>query len=53
MSKVVKGGGHSFLALDVYNASNAIANTKPEEKNRTTVVESSKVVGSMGGATFI
>ncbi|MFW1800780.1 hypothetical protein ACG9YX_12200 [Acinetobacter nematophilus] len=49
MSKVVKGGGHLFLALDVYNASNAIANAKPEEKTRTTVVESSKIVGGLAG----
>lgn len=52
MSKVVKGGGHLFLALDVYNASNTIANAKPEEKTRTTVVETSKIVGSMGGAAL-
>jgi hypothetical protein len=32
MSKAVKGGGYLFLALDVYNASNTIANAKPEEK---------------------
>ncbi|WP_228270238.1 hypothetical protein [Acinetobacter bereziniae] len=48
MSKAVKGGGYLFLALDVYNASNTIANAKPEEKTRTTVVETSKIVGSMG-----
>ncbi|MFT0693485.1 hypothetical protein ACDX34_05055 [Acinetobacter bereziniae] len=49
MSKVVKGGGHLFLALDVYNASNTIANAKPEEKTRTTVVETSKIVGGLTG----
>ena len=52
MSKAVKGGGYLFLALDVYNASNTIANAKPEEKTRTTVVETSKIVGSMGGAAL-
>ncbi|MBJ8426804.1 MULTISPECIES: hypothetical protein [Acinetobacter] len=52
MSKAAKGGGYLFLALDVYNASNTIANAKPEEKTRTTVVETSKIVGSMGGAAL-
>lgn len=51
VSKSIKGGGYLFLALDIYNAGDAIANAKPEEKTRTTVVESSKVAGGMiGGA---
>ncbi|MEQ1309111.1 hypothetical protein [Acinetobacter bereziniae] len=53
MSKAVKGGGYLFLALDVYNASNTIANAKPEEKTRTTVVETSKIVGGLGAGTVV
>nr|WP_174505656.1 hypothetical protein [Acinetobacter sp. Marseille-Q1620] len=49
MSKVVKGGGYLFLALDIYNAGDAIANAKPGEKARTTVVETSKIAGGMAG----
>lgn len=52
MSKSIKGGGYLFLALDIYNAGDAIANAKPEEKTRTTVVETSKIVGGMGGAAL-
>ncbi|WP_445116133.1 hypothetical protein [Acinetobacter sp. WZC-1] len=52
MSKVVKGGGYLFLALDIYNAGDAIAHAKPGEKARTTVVESSKIVGGLGGAAL-
>lgn len=32
VSKSIKGGGYLFLALDIYNAGDAIANAKPEEK---------------------
>lgn len=32
MSKSIKGGGYLFLALDIYNAGDAISNAKPEEK---------------------
>lgn len=52
VSKSIKGGGYLFLALDIYNAGDAIANAKPEEKTRTTVVESSKIIGGMGGAAL-
>ena len=53
MSKSIKGGGYLFLALDIYNAGDAIANAKSEEKVRTTVVESSKIAGGLGaGAVF-
>ncbi|CAP02941.1 hypothetical protein ABSDF_p10006 (plasmid) [Acinetobacter baumannii SDF] len=49
MSKVIKGGGYLFLALDIYNASDAIANAKPEEKAKTAVVETSKIAGGLAG----
>ncbi|WP_343580469.1 hypothetical protein [Acinetobacter sp.] len=49
MSKVIKGGGYLFLAIDVYNAGDAIANAKPEEKTKTTVVEVSKIAGGIAG----
>ena len=52
MSKSIKGGGYLFLALDIYNAGDAIVNAKPEEKARTTVVESSKIAGGLAGAAF-
>ena len=52
MSKSIKGGGYLFLALDIYNAGDAISNAKPEEKTRTTVVESSKIAGGLGGAAL-
>lgn len=52
MSKSIKGGGYLFLALDVYNAGDAIANAKSGEKMRTAVVEGSKIVGGMGGAAI-
>lgn len=43
-------GGTYFLALDIYSAGDAIVNAKPEEKTRTTVVETSKIIGGLGGA---
>lgn len=52
MSKSIKGGGYLFLALDIYNAGDAIVNAKSEEKARTTVVESSKIAGGLGGAAL-
>ncbi|MBJ9984866.1 hypothetical protein IAE19_05340 [Acinetobacter sp. S40] len=51
MGKHIKGGGYLFLALDVYNAEEAIAHAKKEEKARTTVVESSKIVGGLIGGS--
>jgi len=53
MSKTIKGGGYLFLALDIYNAGDAIANAKPEEKTRTTVVETSKIAGGLGAGTVV
>lgn len=52
MSKVIKGGGYLFLALDIYNAGDAIANAKPEEKTKTTVVETSKLAGGLAGGAL-
>ncbi|MFA3147909.1 hypothetical protein KWF82_15605 [Acinetobacter baumannii] len=56
VGKAVQGGGDLFLALDIYSAGDAIVNAKPEEKTRTTVVETSKIIGGLGGgaiASFI
>ena len=53
MSKSIKGGGYLFLALDIYNAGDAIVNTKSEEKVRTTVVESSKIAGGLGAGAVV
>ncbi|MNS86808.1 hypothetical protein D3C71_1282960 [compost metagenome] len=56
VGKAVQGGGYLFLALDIYSAGDAIVNAKPEEKTRTTVVETSKIIGGLGGgaiASFI
>lgn len=50
--KSIKGGGYLFLALDIYNAGDAIANAKPQEKTRTAIVESSKIVGGVTGAAI-
>ena len=47
--KRVKLGGYFFLAFDIYNANDAINNAKPEDKERTTVVETSQIVGGLGG----
>lgn len=52
MSKVIKGGGYLFLALDIYNAGDAIASAKPEEKTKTTVVETSKLAGGLAGGAL-
>ncbi|MFL9560909.1 hypothetical protein [Acinetobacter baumannii] len=49
VGKAVQGGGYLFLALDIYSAGDAIVNAKPEEKTRTTVVETSKIIGGLGG----
>ena len=53
MSKSIKGGGYLFLALDIYNAGDAIVNAKSEEKVRTTVVESSKIAGGLGAGAVV
>lgn len=53
MSKSIKGGGYLFLALDIYNAGDAIADAKPEKKVRTTVVETSKIAGGLGAGTVV
>ena len=53
MSKSIKGGGYLFLALDIFNAGDAIVNTKSEEKVRTTVVESSKIAGGLGAGAVV
>ncbi|WP_151980173.1 hypothetical protein [Acinetobacter guerrae] len=52
MSKYIKGGGYLFLALDVYNARDAIVHAKNEEKAKTIVVETSKIAGGIGGASL-
>ena len=49
MSKTVKGGGYLFLALDVYNAYDAVENAAPTEKTKTAVVETSKIGGGLAG----
>lgn len=53
ISKYVKGGGLLFIGLDIYNAGNAIAEAKPEEKERTAVVETSKIVGGLTGGMIV
>ncbi|USA54115.1 hypothetical protein NDN13_02645 [Acinetobacter sp. C32I] len=53
ISKYVKGGGLLFIGLDIYNAGNAIADAKPEEKERTAVVETSKIVGGLTGGMIV
>ncbi|WP_407923982.1 hypothetical protein [Acinetobacter rongchengensis] len=53
MSKYLKGGGYLFLAIDVYNAGDEIANAKPEERTRTAVVETSKIAAGLGTGAIV
>ncbi|TSH68872.1 hypothetical protein E2K73_13590 [Acinetobacter sp. RF15A] len=52
VSKTIKGGGYLFLALDVYNAIEAVNEAKSEEKVKKSVIETSKIAGSLGGAAI-